>query len=262
MRDSTPIAEMHNDPWETRASRCGSDPAGVLFGRLPPAINEQLHAWHCRIVREHFLARMPAGGTVLDLASGYGRLAVEFRTARPDLFVIGLDRAPSYCRAFLHNTGCTAVCADIGAVPFVEGAFDGILAVTALMYVPPAERVWTVASWLRLLKPGGRLLLIDPGEEYMRLARFAGASRSDTSGRGCTLGELRQIRRTVAAGVTAEGGGMRGLALLLPFILACRRWSRPCSWLLAVSQALDASDTEVWPRWALHRWWLIERLRD
>lgn len=98
-------------------------------------------------------------GDVLDLGSGDGVVA-ELIAARARS-VTCLDLSPAVVEAGRKRLGATPgvrfVQGDMHALPFDAGAFDDILALSALPY---AERPLDVLAELgRVLRPGGRLVL-------------------------------------------------------------------------------------------------------
>ncbi|TCO80192.1 methyltransferase family protein [Plasticicumulans lactativorans] len=242
--------------WESRARLVGTDLAAVLYRGFPPLANEYLHAWHQAVVSRCMLAHLPASGRLLDLGCGYGRIGEHVRTQRPDLELVGLDLAPTFCRLFSDRLAAPAVCGDLGQAPFRPGSFDGVLAVTALMYVPPAQRAQVLGNWLSLLRPGGRLLLVEPGEEFLRVARRLGAPASPTGGHGFERSELLHLLQELMPDARVRCGGVPGFSLAVPVMLACRRLPRVLGLLLRMTAALDRH-AEGWTRLSLQRWTLV-----
>jgi ubiquinone/menaquinone biosynthesis C-methylase UbiE len=106
-----------------------------------------------------FLARhLGPRDIVLEIGTGTGKLIVELRrmTAR----VIASDIAPGMLRwAREHGRLEAAVVADAERLPFRDGVFDAVVAMNALSYCVDKDAALGEAR--RVLKPGGRLLLID-----------------------------------------------------------------------------------------------------
>jgi len=108
------------------------------------------------------LPLLPLSASVADLGSGTGTLAVLLAGAGH--VVSGVDVAPrmvAAARAKAASAGVAAcfVVGDAAAPPFAPGTFDAVLSRHVLWAMPdPGE---ALASWVALLRPGGRLLLVD-----------------------------------------------------------------------------------------------------
>jgi SAM-dependent methyltransferase len=105
------------------------------------------------------IARMPAGGCVLDLGCGNGvpadRLLVDAGYA-----VHGVDISPvQVARAGAAIPGARYTCADMATVDWPEGAFDAIVCFYALIHVPVAEQPALLERMAHWVRPGGHLLV-------------------------------------------------------------------------------------------------------
>jgi len=106
------------------------------------------------------LARIRPGERVLDLACGTGNAAIE--AARAGARVSGLDAAPrlievARTRAAAASLAIDFVVGDAQDLPFHDGAFDCVLSVFGVIFVPDPPRA--VAEIVRVLAPGGRALI-------------------------------------------------------------------------------------------------------
>ena len=103
-------------------------------------------------------------GTVLDLCCGTGSLLPLLRewNARVSIY-LGVDFAPEMLLAARTKLGAsfpTALAAsDVEALPLRSASFDTIVTASALHYWPDPARALAEAA--RVLRPGGRLLLLD-----------------------------------------------------------------------------------------------------
>ncbi|MSR36306.1 MAG: class I SAM-dependent methyltransferase [Gemmatimonadetes bacterium] len=108
-------------------------------------------------------ARVPPG-LVLDIGCGHGALVSLMATDRPDRTVLGVDPDPrkvAWASASVGRLPNVQVREGTGeaVLPAQEAAFDAVV-VADVLYLLPVER-WEafLATALRLLKPGGVLLL-------------------------------------------------------------------------------------------------------
>jgi len=246
------------DNWERRAVESGSQLSGVLFRGLSVTANSVVDDWHSWLIRQVFLLNLAKGGRVLDLGCGYGRLSNVIADERSDLVLTGQDIAMGYCRCFKQTIG-SCVQADATQLPFIDESFDGILAVTCLMYVAP-ERIPELLNRLHsLLRPGGILLLLDPGLEVQRLvARVRGTQvSSPTGGQGFTCEEYCKLIEGAGFVIKARGGNpWMSMALMIPGV--AKAMGRRISRVLARVGRIDHQEAG-YRAVALHRWLLVQR---
>jgi SAM-dependent methyltransferase len=104
----------------------------------------------------------PARADVLDLGCGTGSLALL--AAEQGHRVTALDRSWSMARlagAKLAATDARVLVGDAARPPLAPGRFDAVLVRQVLWTMPdPAD---ALRRWLRLLRPGGRLVLVEGG---------------------------------------------------------------------------------------------------
>ncbi|MFJ9847141.1 class I SAM-dependent methyltransferase [Kitasatospora sp. NPDC101155] len=106
---------------------------------------------------------LPAGpADVLDAGCGTGSLAEL--VAAGGHRVTGVDLAPrmvARARAKLAAAGLPGqfLVGDAGAPPIQEGSFDVLLCRHLIWTLPEPERA--LRAWVRLLRPGGRLVLVE-----------------------------------------------------------------------------------------------------
>ena len=96
---------------------------------------------------------------ILDLATGSGDVALTLRRACPEAQIVGADFSLPMLREALRKGSGPVVAADGLALPFAEGSFDAVTVAFGLR---------NMASWpgalreiRRVLRPGGRLLILD-----------------------------------------------------------------------------------------------------
>jgi SAM-dependent methyltransferase len=91
-------------------------------------------------------------GRIVDLGCGVGH---SYRLLAPRT-TVGVDVDPGA----LAGQGRETVAADMRALPFQAGEFDGAIAVHSIEHVPDAERA--LAEIARVLKPGATAVLVTP----------------------------------------------------------------------------------------------------
>jgi SAM-dependent methyltransferase len=106
------------------------------------------------------LAGIARGERVLDVACGTGNAAIE--AARLGARVTGLDAARrlvgvAEARAAAAGVEVAFLVGDAQDLPFDDGAFDCVLSVFGVIFVPDPPRA--VAEIVRVLAPGGRALV-------------------------------------------------------------------------------------------------------
>ncbi len=119
--------------------------------------------WRRRAVRELGLA---VGSRVLDLASGTGDLCVDLARAghRP----VSIDLSLGMLRA--DHSGAPRVQADILRLPVPEAVVDGVTCGFALRNLVDLDTFFVELA--RVLRPGGRIALLDVGTPHNGLVRW------------------------------------------------------------------------------------------
>jgi len=112
----------------------------------------------------HFLSLLPSpqGSTVLDAGCGAGRNARYLAGA--GLRVTAIDRSVGMVRR-ARAEGVPAGIATIEHLPFVAGAFDAAVCTSVLEYLDAPTAQAAVAEVQRVLRPGGRLLVVAAAAE-------------------------------------------------------------------------------------------------
>ena len=122
---------------------------------------------------------------VLDVGCGTGSLAIAIKRAHPSLFVTGIDPDPL---ALARANGKAAragveIHFDRGfgdELPYAAASFERVFSSFMLHHLSPALQRKLLAEVLRVLSPGGRLLLTDfASSEHGRVfgQRLQGAER-------------------------------------------------------------------------------------
>jgi arsenite methyltransferase len=139
---------------------------------------------------------------VLEVGPGTGPVLVEAARRVPFGRVVGVDlwrpgdQAGNSRAALLANAAAARVGervevldGDMRALPFPAGSFDVVLASQAVHNLPAPERGAAVREALRVLVPGGRLVILDfqGAEGYAAVLRASGAAEVALSGRRWTM---------------------------------------------------------------------------
>jgi SAM-dependent methyltransferase len=100
----------------------------------------------------------PERGRLLDLAAGTGRHALAFRALGVPVTCLDLSRdLTQRCRA----SGLTTVCADMRALPLLDGSFGGLACLFSSFgyFEDEADHARVLREIARVLIPGGAALL-------------------------------------------------------------------------------------------------------
>ncbi|MEX2562741.1 MAG: class I SAM-dependent methyltransferase [Nitriliruptoraceae bacterium] len=98
-----------------------------------------------------------AGMRLLEVGSGRGLLLRRLQHAGADAF--GIDANPEAARASVAANSLTGRAHDL---PFADASFDGIVSVHTIEHLPMLDDA--LAEMVRVVRPGGRILLIYPAE--------------------------------------------------------------------------------------------------
>lgn len=109
---------------------------------------------------------LPAGSTVIDLASGTGDLCIDLQKA--GIQPISFDL--SYGMLAADRSGSPRVQADILRLPLPDGSVDGATCGFALRNLLELPAFFDELA--RVVRPGGRIALLDVGVPHNRLVRW------------------------------------------------------------------------------------------
>jgi ubiquinone/menaquinone biosynthesis C-methylase UbiE len=118
-------------------------------------------------------AGLAAGHVVLDVGCGTGTLAIWIRQQHPDVSLDAVDPDPkaiARAQGKARRAGVDVRFARAfgDALPYPDATFDRVFSSMMLHHVPRAEKLPFLQDVRRVLKPAGRLELMD----------FAGGTRS------------------------------------------------------------------------------------
>ena len=144
---------------------------GQVFARIAPRydlMNRLMtggrdQAWRRRVAR---LASLPAGGCVLDVATGTGDIALALAQHYPDVQVVGVDFSlammqvgrPKFATEGFENR-ITLATSDALRLPFPDGSFGAATTGFALRNVTDIPRAF--AEMHRVVRPEGRVVCLE-----------------------------------------------------------------------------------------------------
>jgi ubiquinone/menaquinone biosynthesis C-methylase UbiE len=123
-----------------------------------------IHRVHATLLAQ---AELGGGHRVLEIGCGTGNLTVRAKRTRPDIEVVGSDPDPlALTRAQRKARGLTGIRFERGyaqKLPYHDAEFDRVLSSMMLHHLPDEAKATAAAEIFRVLRPGGRLHLVDIG---------------------------------------------------------------------------------------------------
>lgn len=137
--------------------RASFDDASRDEEHFPSTIDSRIY--HVQLIRQH-LGDL-RGRRVLDVGCGKGRFARVFKQQEPDAEIWGLDISEEMLRFVPPEIPTRA--GSMTDLPFEDGFFDGAYATESLEHAVEIDRA--VSEICRVVKPGGRIAIIDKNAE-------------------------------------------------------------------------------------------------
>lgn len=134
--------------------RSRDDPTRLFYELRAAEYAEVTRHRPLNVSLREFSARISLG-TVLDLGCGAGYDLDAFRSRGHSAF--GLDYAEPLAKIARVKSHCPVLVADMRAVPFQSGVFDGVWASASLLHLPRHDLPVALGEIRRVLKPGGLL---------------------------------------------------------------------------------------------------------
>ncbi|MFB3830161.1 MAG: class I SAM-dependent methyltransferase [Bryobacteraceae bacterium] len=133
--------------------RASFDQASRDEEHFPSTIDPRIY--HVKLILDYFGPL--AGKRVLDVGCGKGRFARILKDRNPEAEVWGLDISEEMLRYVPEGIRTRA--GTMTELPFEDGFFDAAYATESLEHAVEIERA--VAEICRVVKPGGRIVIID-----------------------------------------------------------------------------------------------------
>jgi ubiquinone/menaquinone biosynthesis C-methylase UbiE len=134
------------------------DQAAADEEHFPSTIDARIY--HVKLIREH-LGEL-RGRRVLDVGCGKGRFARVFQEQEPQAELWGLDLSAEMLKYVPEGIHTRA--GSMTELPFEDAYFDGAYATESLEHAVEIERA--VGEICRVVKPGGRIVIIDKNSEH------------------------------------------------------------------------------------------------
>ena len=133
----------------------------VLFNGTANAIRRQA----IPPLAEIFKGRDQRKLRLLDIGCGTGRFIDSVKQTWPKLPVLGLDLSEAYVnearRHLRHRMRTDFAVANGEAIPVTDASQDAVTCIFTFHELPPKVRRIVIGECARVLKPGGRLVLLD-----------------------------------------------------------------------------------------------------
>jgi ubiquinone/menaquinone biosynthesis C-methylase UbiE len=115
-------------------------------------------------LHEVFAGRDQRKLRLLDVGCGTGRFLDSVKQVWPRLQITGLDMSDAYIRyakRHLRRSRTNFIVGKAEAIPFPDNSQDAVTSTFLFHELPPKIRRVTLRECARVLKPGGRLVLLD-----------------------------------------------------------------------------------------------------
>ena len=115
---------------------------------------------------------------ILDVGCNTGLGGRVVRSQRPEAWLLGLDCVPERVEA-ARAVFDQVFEAQATSLPLRDRAVCGVLALELVEYLTPDDATRFLAESYRVLRPGGRLILISPNPNYVKLWLTCGSILND-----------------------------------------------------------------------------------
>lgn len=136
-----------------------------------------------QLFRNRFLGglQVPADARVLDMGCGTGSTAIALKQLVPSAVVVGLDPDQAALRIAKRKADALGThidwrLANCTSIPFTSESFDVIVSTLMFHHLATPDKAKAIAESNRLLRPSGRLYVLDWGKPrnlFLRAGFFA-----------------------------------------------------------------------------------------
>lgn len=173
---------------------------GAQYDALLPAYDLMSRVMGIARVHQALIkqADLADGLRVLEIGSGTGNLTLHTKRSHPGVDVVGVDPDPlALTRARRKLNGENGIRFDHGyaqKLPYPDGEFDRVLSSLMLHHLDSDAKAAALAEAFRVLRPGGRLHLVDVDADATEhagvLARFFARRRHAAAYFGDSIPQL------------------------------------------------------------------------
>lgn len=102
---------------------------------------------------------------ILDVGAGYGFLEELIQKTQNKISLCGIDISPLGIRKLRSKFKGKFKIADLREIPYPENVFDAVFALEVLEHIPPTDTFLALKELMRVLTPGGILIVSVPTNE-------------------------------------------------------------------------------------------------
>ena len=106
------------------------------------------------------MLQLQSGHRLLNAGSGTGKAHLKFQKAVSPGFAMGVDLSAVMAGLTRQRTGAPVCQGSVSQLPFAGGSFDRVYSSYVLDLIPHTELPGVIDEFRRVLKPGGRMVII------------------------------------------------------------------------------------------------------
>jgi demethylmenaquinone methyltransferase/2-methoxy-6-polyprenyl-1,4-benzoquinol methylase len=183
------------------------------FAFVAPIYDKVIRLLNVKKLKE--LMRLPVHGRLLDAGGGTGRVSSHLKPWVDEVVVSDLSR--SMLKQAGIKRDLLPVQAHAEKLPFADESFERVLVVDALHHFCDQEQA--LADLLRVLKPGGRLVIEEPNVNRLLVKFLAAAEKLMLMGsRFLSPGQIAEVvqKLDLSAKIESDGGLISWIVVVKP----------------------------------------------